>query len=471
MKGRIFWGAGVLLAAVLATVLAQPATPPAVDESQATSVMAPTPDASEAAAVDEALPTSVVTPTSDAQMNEAMRPLPPQEPVQRPVGETPVPAEAVEAVEEEIPAEPARKLWRITPLLSAGVVYDDNIFSSNENRASDFIWAIPFGFRFELGDFRGGKENFLNVLWLGIPTYYTEHSDQSSFNQAYSLIAQYRWSKLVARLDSNFSLVRTSSREVNTITTEKNFSNTLRFKYDYSEKTSFDLRFSQSASIVESFQNTYQYEVAAGMGYQIRPKTNIGLEGVAGVLDQPSTSTGSASTTPSSPLQYFQQARLRINWVPTGKLNFRFSGGVEVREFEGEQSIKAIPVFSLGLTYQPFEGTSLDLVGYRRVVGSNLIAGQDITATGFEIGLQQRFFQKFLAGVNFGYENDKYFAAGDAPPTDRVDNFLYVRSSLRYSFVRWASVKVFYEFRNNASTEPSSVFSGNRVGMELAAKF
>jgi hypothetical protein len=460
MKGRIFWGGGVLFAAVLATVLAQPANQPAVDESQPTSVMTPTPDASEATAADESRPAPVVTPTSDAQMREAMQPLPPLEPAERPVGETPVPAEAVEAVEEEIPAEPARKLWRITPFLSVGVVYDDNIFSSNENRASDVIWTIPFGFIFELGDFRGGKENFISARWIGVPTFYMDHSDQNAFNQAYSLIAQYRWTKLVARLDSNFSIARTSNREVNEITTTQNFSNTLLFKYDYSEKTSFDLKFSQSASIVESFQNTYQYEVAAGMGYQILPKTNIGLEGVAGVLEQP-----------PSPLQYFQQARFRINWVPTGKLNFKFNGGIEAREFEGNESVRVNPVFSLGLSYQPFDGTSLDLVGYRNVVGSNAIAGQDITATGFEIGLQQRLFQKFLAGVSLGYEHDEYFAAGNAPPTDRVDDFFYARTSVRYSFVRWVSVNVFYEYRNNASTEPTSVFSGNRVGMELAAKF
>jgi hypothetical protein len=52
-----------------------------------------------------------------------------------------------------------------------------------------------------------------------------------------------------------------------------------------------------------------------------------------------------------------------------------------------------------------------------------------------------------------------------------VDDFFYARTSVRYSFVRWVSVNVFYEYRNNASTEPTSVFSGNRVGMELAAKF
>ena len=52
-----------------------------------------------------------------------------------------------------------------------------------------------------------------------------------------------------------------------------------------------------------------------------------------------------------------------------------------------------------------------------------------------------------------------------------MDNYLYVRPTLRYSFVRWFSVNVFYEFRKNTSTQESSNAYGNRLGMELAAKF
>ena len=92
------------------------------------------------------------------------------------------------------------------------------------------------------------------------------------------------------------------------------------------------------------------------MNYQMFPKTNIGLEVVGGITDQS-----------SSPLQYYQQARVRVNYVATGKLDLKFSGGVEVREFEGSNSIKTTPVFSLGFEYRPFDGTTLSVVGYRNV--------------------------------------------------------------------------------------------------------
>ena len=117
------------------------------------------------------------------------------------MGETVSPSGAAEAAEETlIPAEPARKLWRFTPLFSAGVVYDDNIEFSNTNRVPDVIWTISGGLAFELGDFRGGSgsENYLSAFWLGSPVFYTDNPDQNNFNQIASLIGQYRWSKLVA---------------------------------------------------------------------------------------------------------------------------------------------------------------------------------------------------------------------------------------------------------------------------------
>ena len=125
-------------------------------------------------------------------------------------------------------------------------------FSSNENRASDFIWAIPFGLDLTWAKTRGGKENFLNVLLARHPQRTTPSTRTKVVSTRFtSLIARSRWSKLVARLDTFLCSRTEGSREVDTITTTKNFSNTLGFKYDYSEKTSFDLRFSQSASIAK----------------------------------------------------------------------------------------------------------------------------------------------------------------------------------------------------------------------------
>lgn len=454
MKARIFiLGAASVVALVVA--LAQTEVIPTAS-SAPTPAPAPTPSAT-----DESRPTSVTTPTSDAEMNAAGQPLAPQEPGVSPraqAEETVLP----EGVAEEVTLqeEPTRKRWRIVPVFAAGVVYDDNIFVTNTDRVSDLIWTISLGLAFELGDFRSENENYLVGQWLGIPTIYTRNSDQSAFNQSAFLYGQYRWNKLVAQLKSDFSVFRGPSRQVNTITSTTTWSNSLRFKYDYSDKTSFDLGFSQNLSFAESsFSSNYQYEVRAGAEYQLFPKTRVGLEGVAGVLD----STG-------SPLQYFQQARVRIAYSASQKLSFTLIAGAQVLEVEGGDEIRIFPIFSLGGSYLPFPGTSFGVVGYRNVTGS-LLFGQDIVATGFEISAQQRFFQKFIAQIACGYEYDQYFDTTGEAPTDRVDNFVYIRPRLSYSFIEWLSASIFYEFRQTSSTEAQSSFYDNRIGMEIATKF
>jgi len=253
----------------------------------------------------------------------------------------------------------------------------------------------------------------------------------------------------------------------------------LRFQYDYSEKTSFDLQFRQEYSASsnpstpsggtsatptpESGKTTNnEYQTRAGVNYQMFPKTSIGLEAAGGISDQS-----------ESPLQYYQQARVRLIYVATGKLNLKFSGGVEVREYQGTNRITISPVFSLGLDYRPFDGTTISVVGYRNISPATSITGQDITATGFNISATQRFLQKFIAGISFGYENDVYSAnSGETTTqTDRVDNYLYVRPRLSYSFVRWCSANVFYEHRRTNSSQTISSFYDNRIGMEIAAEF
>ena len=87
--------------------------------------------------------------------------------------------EALAAVPEE-----TRKRWRIVPLFSTGLVYDDNIFLTNTDRVADFIWTLSAGLAFEAGDFRGEKENYLTAYWVGIPVIYMDNPEQNAFNQS-----------------------------------------------------------------------------------------------------------------------------------------------------------------------------------------------------------------------------------------------------------------------------------------------
>ncbi len=357
-------------------------------------------------------------------------------------------------------AEAQRRLWRIRPKAGASMVYDDNIFITNTNRVADVIWSVTAGFAFEMGDYRDLKENFLIAEWYGTGYFYTDNPQQNAFNQAAALLGQYRWNKLTGKIESRYQYLTGPDREVGAFTDRQLFVNAIRFDYDYSDKTTFDAEFLQNTQIFQSYLNQYDYRLKAGGDYRILPKVKLGAEGVAGILD-----------VANGPLQYYQQLRARLRYEATGKLTFKVSGGIEFREFQGWNEIKIQPVFSLGLEYRPFDGTLVSLTGYRDVIGSNSLQGQNYTATGVQLSLQQRFLQKFYAGIAVGYENDTYFATESNVTADRVDNYIFIRPSLSYNLLDWAKTGIFYEYRNNDSTVSSSTFYDNRVGVELNLAF
>ncbi len=452
----------VLLAALAQVPVALPPTAAPPPEPAPPAEPRPTPSR-------QTRPTGVLTPTSEAEREAAdqtLTPLTPGpesdtmlDPDRRPFeqeGFEPQPGEPAVLLPDDV----SRKRWRITPVFTAAVVYDDNIFLTNADPVSDVIWTPSAGLLYELGDFRDRRENYLSARWIGQPVIYTRNSEQSGFNQFAALGLQYRFSKLVAKLQSNYSTVRGSSRDVNTITTTQTFWNALGFVYDYSDKTAFNLLFTQSTSITEDFQTTSEYVARAGMDYQILPKTRLGFEGVAGVINSSDT-----------PLQYLQQGLMRVFYNPSDKLTFSLSAGVQFLEFEGTDQVKIDPVFSLGVSYQPFPATMISLVGFRNVVGSSALAGEDYFATGFELNVSQQFFQKVVAAVGFGYENDSYFGTTVDTPTDRVDNYLFVRPRLTYAFAEWFSVGIWYEFRQTVSTQETSSFTNNRAGLEFLTQF
>ena len=112
----------------------------------------------------------------------------------------PLEDEAFEAEQAEqagqaalLPADVSQKRWRITPLFTAEVMYDDNIFLTNTDRVSDVIWTPSIGLIYELGDFREKKENYLSFQWVGMPVIYTKNTRPERLQSVHRLSSlQYR---------------------------------------------------------------------------------------------------------------------------------------------------------------------------------------------------------------------------------------------------------------------------------------
>jgi len=380
--------------------------------------------------------------------------LPPEDAANAYMMGQPVDGAAPEAL---IPDNSERKLWRINPRPLANVIYDDNIFISNTNRVADVIWTVGLAVSFELGDFRNLKDNFLIAEWTGAGLLYTNNPEQNAFNQEAGLIGKYHWQRLTTEVESRYQSLTGPDRQIGNVASRELFLNAVHLKYDLSGKIRLTADASQKTQLYQVYLDQYEYQAKAGIDYQILPRVGIGLEGVLGFL-----------SIQDSPNQTYQQVRLRGTYSLTGKIDFKFSGGLEFREFDDGEPLKVNPAYSLSLQYRPFDGTFINITGYRNVFGSSSSIGQNYTATGFEISIRQRILQKITVATAFGYENDSYFGTSETSETNRVDNYFFIRPSLSYAFTRHVAFTVFYEFRNNDSNQLADTFYNNRAGLELS---
>jgi Putative beta-barrel porin 2 len=353
--------------------------------------------------------------------------------------------------------EPVRK-WGLQFRGRVGVAYDDNIFISNTDPVADVILGVTGGVSLIYGDWRSKFDNFLVADYEGGGFFYLDNPDQDSFNQIASLSGQVRFQRLAVLLRSQYAYLTGAQRDVGGLATRNLIDNTLRFTYDLSTKTSLWAEGFANLAVYQSFFNSYDFGAKAGADYQILQKVRLGPEFVVGFLN-----------VVDSPNQTYQQLRARVSYQATGKLTFEGSAGVEFLQFDSQN--KTLFVFSAGGTYRPLDGTAIALRGYRNVYGSAALEGQNFIATGVELSVTQRFLHRFYVTVNTGYENDDYFAVAEDTDSDRVDNYVFVRPALAFAFTRWASISLFYEYRQNFSTDPDFPFSNNRCGGSLAFQF
>jgi hypothetical protein len=366
---------------------------------------------------------------------------------------------------QELPAynrEAADKKWLLLFNFSTSVTYDDNVFISHQNKQADEIFTVAAGFTFGLGDYRALKENYLLAQYLLTGFFFVRNSQEDAPNQELALKTQFRFSKLTLQTQTHYQYLTGVDRQVGNFVNRTLIDNLVRLNYDYSDKTQFFLSVEETASLYESFLSSYGYVGTLGGEYQISPKIALGGETLFGKLIQDESPSGS-----------YAQLRLLADYNITGKLSFHLSVGEEIRHYdsEGGQTI-ATPVFSLGLTYQPFQDTSIGLNAYRNVNASPSLAGENYVATGVVVQLSQMLFQRVTAGLSLGYENDKYRAtqAGTAEP-GRADNYFFIQPTLTYKFRDWLSASLSYEFRRNASNESSSTFSDSRFTLSLGVNF
>jgi hypothetical protein len=358
--------------------------------------------------------------------------------------------------------EATHKLWHLILTVQFGVYYDSNIFITEEHPISDTVFEAAGGFTFELGDYRDKANNFLVLRYLATGYIYTDHSSLDGVNQDVVFNGQYRLgSRTTLQANLAFSYLDGPDRLAGTYTSRYLVDGLVRLLYDLSDKTQLHAEFEQISDIYPDQLNSFEYIGRFGIDYLITPKISLGGEGVIGYLDP---QDGGQSV--------YGQARLRVSYRMTQKFAFLASAGWEIRDYTSLDYIKATPVFDIGFDWAPFVDTDITLTAFRRVFASPVQFGEDFTATGLQVGVSQRFFQRFTATVYAGYENDAYHRnQSHTFESGRTDDFVFLRPSISYDWGGWFRAVVYYQFDRNSSTIDGASFNDNRVGIQLIFAF
>ena len=164
-----------------------------------------------------------------------------------------------------------------------------------------------------------------------------------------------------------------------------------------------------------------------------------------------------------------EQASVRAVYVPTGKLEFRAEIGLEIRQTDAGDRTE--PLWAVGLTYAPFDGTMISLDFSRKVRASAALAGRNYEATSLVLKVRQRLWQKYAFILKTGYTNSDYYITDYNAPSDREDDYFFICPSFEYVANKWLKLEVFYQFRENDSNTERYGFASHQVGLQASVTF
>ena len=355
-----------------------------------------------------------------------------------------------------------------------GVLYDDNINTSDKNKVSDVIWSLSPTVTVGVGDYRERQGNLLQVEYTPSFVLYTDNSDLSTINHAASGEGQWKQGPWQANLSQGYQHLFDTSLDAGGFLGRDIFTTALRGEYEISPKTSLEVNGRQLFNCViqdnnaTTAGNSFKEWVGEVFGnYIASPKLKLGLGFTAGWTDNQRSVDGT-----------YQQIVARAIYTWTEKLSVEASAGGQIQqfsEFEGEkQDNRFNGIFSAGATYRPVEKTVVGLGVYRRDGSSISLDNQAYTATGFDVIVRQTITDRFVVGVSGGYAFSDYYSTIKTGTADRQDNYWRMQLNLDFQLMEQLTAGVFYQYRqddSSGSTADSFSFKNNQVGLNVAYRF
>ncbi|HSH39675.1 MAG TPA: hypothetical protein VK993_12940 [Chthoniobacterales bacterium] len=393
-----------------------------------------------------------------------------------PVAEDPeTAAEPSEPAVDEVSATPRRFRYAIS--VEARGVYDDNVtLSRNENRREDFSAQIEGRVVFGIGDVLERQANYVSFSYSPTAYFYINNSEFNTLEHIAHLEGRWRPGRFAFTLSQDFTSVQSTNLGV--INESGGFNNQANLDVGGRRRvTTYSTRFGAAADLTGKTSFTFgaQYSLvdpedligsetlagSIGFNYQLGPKLSLGVD----------LSVGQNFVEGPSPDQTFEQLTVRASYEISEKLRANGSAGFEFRQSEVESDDQVSPIFQLGMSYKPFDGTSFGASATRRTLNSASVFGQDFTSTQVTFNAQQRFFQRAFLSLSTGYQHQTYFSRISGVAADREDDYYFVVPGIDVRVTKFWFAGIYYVSRQNDSSLEFFSFDDNQFGFRSNLQF
>jgi hypothetical protein len=362
--------------------------------------------------------------------------------------------------------------------MNVAVVADDNIFAGQggTTRDSDTTIAYTPAVLLQYGNHEGQRA-YASIVYAPMLTRYFQASAENSDDQNVAVNIQYPFQRLTLNLTEAYTQVTGVNQDLNARTTQTSNVATFGGTYDINDKLTATANIQELTTMFKGpGQNDDVTSINTNVSYRLTDKITLG----------PSFNIG-YETPAESTHQTFEQALFGASYQPTEKITVVGQAGVEFRQYDsGGDSVN--PLFSAGVTYRPFDSTTLTLNGNQTVAPSTADSDQTSVSTGVGFTVSQRIIQRVFLGFSFSYDHSEYknengdnVQSGTVIPVGGAtnqtvtlgstqDNLAY-RPSITYIPSDWLTAALYYQYRDNSSNSPTGGYHDNQFGVSMSAQF
>jgi hypothetical protein len=205
--------------------------------------------------------------------------------------------------------------------------------------------------------------------------------------------------------------------------------------------------------------NAFEWSTMNWLNAQATTKLNAGIGFGLGTTDLE-----------SQPNNTYQRFMVRAGWLVSKKVGMDFSVGLESRDAGEAQGSSPGPLFNLGLSYRPFDYTSLQLSTSRSTEVS-LFENRTSERTSWNLGLSQRLLGKLGFNAAVGEQRSSFSASSTTIAPARDDKTRNFSLGLGLPFRRRGSIAASYARTSNSTNLSGFGFSSNQYSLTIGFRY